>query len=91
MLFPLPIYAISKVTVPCSFTSISGKTCKLYPFFFLQRAGVAVMCCYLFVKGTAPVLYTTLDANKRKGACFGLVNGASVFAVTSSSSADCES
>lgn len=31
------------------------------------------------------------DANARKDACPGLVNGASVFAVTSSSSADCES
>ena len=58
---------------------------------FLQRAGVAVMCCYLFVKGTALASNNSPDANKRKDACPGLVNGASVFAVTSSSSADCGS
>lgn len=57
---------------------------------FSQRAGVAVMC-YLFVKGTELVSNNSPDANKRKDACPGLVNGASVFAVTYSSSADCGS
>lgn len=52
---------------------------------------MAVMCCYMFVKGTALVSNNSLDANKRQDACPGLVNGPSVFAVTSSSSADCGS
>lgn len=76
--------------MPCRLTSISGKTCQLHQC-FLQRAGVAVTCCYLFVKGTAPVSDNSPDANRREDACPGLVNGASVFAVTSSSSADCGS
>jgi len=59
--------------------------------FSFQIAGVAVSCCYLFVKGTMLKSNNSLDANKRKDMCPGLVNGASVFAVTSPSSADCGS
>lgn len=60
-------------------------------FFFFQIASVAVSWCYLFVKGTTLESNNSLDANKRKDTCPGLVNRASVFAVTSSSSADCGS